>query len=294
MVIGGTGFIGSHLCDAIIGMGVDKLTIFDNLCASSIKNVEHLLNNDKVELIIADVRDYDRVECQVLQHDVIFNLAAGNVGNSTISPRVDLETNIIGTFNVMQAVKKNSEIRVVHASSGSVVNPTTPYAISKLAGENYCLFYAKEYGVKVSIVRYHHVFGPRQDMNGKCGVINIFLSRILKGLPPVIWGKGEAIKCFTYIKDVVDATLLLIEDDKTIGKVYDVSSDTRITIKELAELLIELYADKEMEPIYDNPKIGENMELHPDTSPLIELGWNTKHGFKDGLDITEKWVKKNL
>ncbi len=295
LVFGGSGFIGSHLADELIKCNPKKLIIFDNLSASSTDNIKHLLSDERVEFIKGDVRDYDVVEKYVLESDFVFNLSAGNVGNSVLRPRVDLETNIIGTFNILMAVRKKPEVRIVHASSGSVANPSTPYAISKLAGEQYCQLFAKEFGVKVSILRYYHVFGPRQDLNGKCGVINIFLSRILKGLPPILWGSGDAIKCFTFVLDSVRATLMLAEDDDTIGNIYDIASDTRVDIKYLANLLIKKYANnKKMEPIYAEPKIGENLALFPNKSNMKFLGWKTEYTFEQGLDITKDWVEKQL
>lgn len=294
-VFGGAGFIGSHLCDELLSANPKKLIIFDNLSASSIDNVKQLLTDARVEFINGDVRDYDTVEKYVLQSDFIFNLAAGNVGNSVINPRIDLETNIIGTFNILKACTKKPSIRMVHASSGSVVNASTPYAISKSAGENYCLFFAKECGVKITVARYYHVFGKRQDSHGKCGVINIFLSVILKGYPPIIWGDGFAIKNFTYVLDTVRATLMLAENEDTIGKIYDIASETKITIKELAETLIKLYSkDKNLKPIYDKPKIGENMQLFPDTKPIRELGWYPKYAFVDALNLTKLWMDYQL
>lgn len=293
LVTGGAGFVGSNLCDELIKHNPSKLIIYDNLCASTVDNIKHLLNDTRVEFIKADVVDYESLEPHVLRSDFVFHLAAGNVGNSVISPKTDVETNIIGTYNVLKAAEKNVKVKVVHASSGSVVNPTTPYAISKLAGEQYCLFYAKEYGLNVTVARYHHVFGPRQDMNGKCGVINIFLKRILNGLRPVVWGTGEAIKCFTFISDIVSATILLAEKGKK-GKVYDVASETRVSIDYLAHLLIKRYSKEDVEPMYDKPKIGENMELYPDTSLIKELGWDARMYFEDALDVTKEWVRLQL
>lgn len=292
LVTGGTGFIGSHLCDALLEEGA-YVTAFDNLSASSLNNVEHLDENKKFNFILGDVVNRDLIEKYVFKSDIVFHLAASNVGNSVIFPRNDMDSNIVGTFNVLWSARKKGNIRVIHASSGSVANPNTPYAISKLAGEQYAKFFAKEWGVNLTVVRYYHIFGPRQDLKGKCGVINIFLSRILKNSCPSVWGKGKQIKCFTFIKDAINATLIVA--DSNIKDVYDIASETRINIDDLAKILIYRYADdKNMLPIYNNPKIGENMELYPDVSEVRKLGWKSKYTFEQGLDITEKWVKENL
>lgn len=295
LVTGGSGFIGSNLCDTLIKENPKKLIIIDNLCQSSIDNIKHLLKDKRVEFFNIDIRDQDNIEPLILQSDYVFHLAAGDVGGSEIYPRFNIETNVIGTFNILTAIKKKPEIKMVYASSGSVVNPSTIYAISKLTAENLVMFFVREHGLKISVIRPHHVFGSYQNIFGTSGVINKFLYRILKNEPPIIWGKGNAIKCFTFVKDVVNAILLLAEDDSAIGIVYDVASDTKINIKDLAYLLIKKYAkDKNMELIYDKPKLGENMQLFPNTILLKRLGWEFKYTFEQGLDITKKWVEKQL
>jgi len=293
LVTGSAGFIGTNLCCELIKYNPKKIIIFDNLSASILDNVRNLLPN--IELVRGDVRDSDLVEKCVLESDFVFNLACSDVGSSIISPRISLETNIIGTFNILQAARKKPEVRVVHASSGSVVSSSTPYAISKKAGEDYALFYAKEFDIKVSVIRPHHVFGPYQNIFGTSGVINKFLFKILTDEPPIIWGDGSALKNFTYVQDIVNATILLAQDDSTIGKVYDVASDTKISIKELAHLLIDKYAaDKTMQPVYDKPKTGENMQLFPDTTEIRKLGWKPEWNFEDGLDNCERWVEEQI
>jgi UDP-glucose 4-epimerase len=292
---GGAGFIGSHLCDAIMLQQPKKLIILDDLSASNLDNIVHLLKDNRVEFVEQDTSNYEKIEPYVLESDIIFHLAANNVGNSILHPRIDYKTNIIGTFNILEAVRKKPSIKMIHVSSGSVENPSTPYAISKQAGENYARFYAHEYKLNIAIIRYYHVFGKRQDMKGKCGVINIFLSRILKGLPPVVWGDGQQIKCFTFVTDSVRATMMVATDDDTAGRTYDIASNTRININDLAKLLIKRYAqDKNMKPEYADAKIGENMILHPDIHRIKMLGWKPEYTFNQGLDATYNWVKENI
>jgi UDP-glucose 4-epimerase len=139
------------------------------------------------------------------------------------------------------------------------------------------------------------VFGPRQDYNGKCGVINIFLYNILNGKPPIIWGSGEQIKCFTYVTDSIAAALLLLEKDESIGEIYNVASEVRISISDLANLLIDRYAEnKNMKPLNVQAKKGENMRPIPDTSKIKELGWNKEYKLNYGLDLTKIWLEDKL
>ncbi len=295
LVTGGTGFIGVNLVEDLIICGIKKVIIIDNLSQSNTDNIKDLLKDERIEFIYADVRDYESIEPLILQSDYVLNLACSDVGMSEIYPRVNIETNVLGTFNILMAMKKKLDIKMVHVSSGSTVNPSTVYAISKLTGENLAMFFAKEYGLKISVIRPHHVFGPYQNIFGTSGVINKFLYRILKNKPPIIFGEGEQIKNFTYVGDVINAILMLSYDDDTIGQVYDVASDTKISIKDLADLLIKKYAkDKNLKPIYDKPKLGENLALYPNTSKMKMLGWKTKYTFEEGLDLAKDWVERQL
>ena len=168
---------------------------------------------------------------------------------------------------------------------------------SKLAAEKYCQFYAKELGVKVSILRYFHVFGPRQDYRGEAGVINIFLSRVLKGEAPTIFGTGEQIRCFTYVEDVVAANLLLASNDDTVGEVYNVASKTRISVKDLADLLISKYGNGyngSLKPQFGPARIGENLKPIPHTSKIESLGFLESVSFEEGLDNTKSWIENDV
>jgi len=253
LVTGGAGFIGSHLVDRILEQGAEKVTIFDNFSSGSMKNIEHLRSNEKVSIIKGDIKDFDSISPLVKESEYVFNEAASKLVFSIKNPRQDLETNIIGAFNIIQSAL-GSDTRIVHASTGSVfgssdtpmkedhaTNPTTPYGISKLAGEKYFIYYAREFGLKASVIRYFHVFGPRQDYSGEAGVINIFLARVLQGMPPVIYSGGKQIRCFTYISDDVDATLLVAKSKNAIGQDYNIASKTRVSINELADVIIRKY-----------------------------------------------------
>ncbi|NQU77294.1 SDR family NAD(P)-dependent oxidoreductase [Candidatus Falkowbacteria bacterium] len=308
LITGGAGFIGSNMADVLIKQDVKKIIVLDNFCASKKENIAHLLDNPKFSLVTGDVRDPELIEELVQKSDIVFNLAASKLVVALEKPRTDLETNIIGIFNVLEAARKKPEVRIVHASTGSVLGssdkpmpedhppkPTTLYGISKLTGENYCRFYAKEFGIKVSVIRYFHVFGPRQDYAGKAGVINIFLSRVLQGQAPLIFGTGEQLRCFTFVLDDVEATLMLASRKDTIGETYNVAAETRLSINDLAETIIEKYAaDKTMKPEYGPAAQGENLRPVPDTKKIENLGFRPKYTFEQGLEITKNWIAEDI
>jgi len=307
LVTGGAGFIGSHLVDKCLAEGAEKVVALDNFAAGNRINLAHLKDEPRFELKDGDVQDFEVVKPLVEGSDVILHEAASKLVASLKNPRVDLGTNIIGTFNILEAAR-NADPQIIHASTGSVLgssdedmledaptNPTTLYGISKLAGEKYCTFYAKEFGVNASVLRYFHVFGPRQDYSGEAGVINIFLSKVLQGKPPVIYSGGTQIRCFTYISDDVDANFLLLQNKgKVKGEIYNVASRTRMSVNELADTIIKKYATKPLEPEQGETRQGENYRPVPDTKKVEKLGFKEKVSFEDGLEKTKQWIEKDL
>jgi UDP-glucose 4-epimerase len=156
------------------------------------------------------------------------------------------------------------------------------------------MHFAKEHGLKASVIRYFHVFGPRQDYSGEAGVVSIFLSRVLQNKAPIIFSGGTQVRCFTYINDDVDATLLLATSNNAIGEAYNVASKTRITINELANLIIEKYGKEGLKPVMGDKRVGENVKPIPDTSKIEALGFSEKVSFEEGLHRTKQWVEEDL
>jgi len=306
LITGGAGFIGSHLADRLLEQNSEKVIILDNFISGSIRNIKHLQNDKRIEIIRGDVRNFQEVKKCIHAVDYVFHEAASKMVISIDNPREDLETNIIGPFNIIQAAL-NTNVRIVHASTGSVFgssnvpmkenhikNPASPYGISKLAGETYMLYYAKEFGLRSSVIRYFHVFGPRQDYSGEAGVVSIFLARVLQNKAPIIFSGGNQIRCFTFVEDSVDATLLLAKSKNAIGQDYNVASKTRMTVNELAKIIINRYGSGNIKPIYGKYRKGENPKPIPDTSKIEKMGFSAKISFDEGLEITKKWVEKNV
>ena len=242
-----------------------------------------------------------------MKADYLFHLATVNMGFAEIYPELAMTVNIGGAFNLMKACLKNPNIRVVYSSSGSVIgnvegktdedsplNPESFYAISKEGAERYIEYFAKEYGVKASIARYYHVFGPRQRIDGKAGVVCIFLNKVLNGESPCIWGTGEQIKCFTYVKDTVNATIMLAEKDETIGQIHNIVSDNKVSVNELADLVIKKYSKTDLKTTTGPAKVGEILLPQPSNKKMKSLGWATKHTFEEGLEETKKWVESTI
>jgi len=303
LITGGAGFIGSHLAEKILWtLQPASVLVFDNFCASRHTNIEHLLADDRFELVTGDIRDYDVLEPLMERCEIVFHLAASKLVVSAQRPRLDLETNIIGVFNILQLARKYNR-HLLYTSTGSVLgssdipmdeeyscNPTTLYGISKLTAEKYCKFFHREYGLPVTILRYFHVFGPRQDYSGGAGVVSIFLSRVLDNQPTVVYGSGEQVRCFTFVEDAVDATLMVMEKEETVGELYNVASDKRVPVKQLARIIIEKYGRPGMQIEYGPARPGENLKPIPDTRKIEKLGWRAKISFEQGLEKTRQWI----
>lgn len=310
LVTGGAGFIGSHIVDACLEQGAARVVALDNFVNGQVRNINHLRNEPRFSCESGDVRDMDTVKGLVATADVIFHEAASKLVVSRTRPRIDLETNIMGTFNILECIKGTEKV-MVHASTGSVLgntdgegmredhpqNPTTLYGISKGSAERYIQFYASEFGVRASIIRYFHVFGPRQEYGGEAGVVSIFLGRVLNGKAPIIFGTGEQIRCFTYVRDDVAANFLLLEglmQGKYQGEVFNCASHSRVTVLGLANSIIEKYGSAELKPQFAPPRPGENLRPIPVTEKIESIGFRESLTFEEGLQLTRDWVEDDL
>jgi UDP-glucose 4-epimerase len=250
LVTGGAGFIGSSLVRRLMRDGA-KVTVLDDLFTGRMEN----LPGSGFDFVQGSVCDVALVEKLVPEHPVVFHAAARNIVVSTKNPREDFETNIGGTLNVLMAAKAAGTKRIVYTSSTSVYgNPRylpineddrlqllTPYAVSKLGGENYCMAFHESYGMPCTAVRYSNVFGPGQDPgNPYCGVVAKFIESLFEGRSPVVHGDGQQTRDFTFIDDAVEATVLAGTTDRAIGEVFNVGTGLETRVLELAEHLIRI------------------------------------------------------
>ncbi len=250
LVTGGAGFVGSNLVRRLMRDGA-RVTVLDDLFTGHVEN----LPRTGVDFVEGSVCDVPLVERLVGAHEVVFHAAARNIVVSTRNPREDFETNIGGTLNVLMAARAACTKRVIYTSSTSVYgNPRylpineddrlqllTPYAVSKLGGENYCMAFHESYGVPATAVRYSNVYGPGQDPeNPYCGVVAKFIEALFAGRSPVVHGDGQQTRDFTYIDDAVEATVLAGTTERAIGEVFNVGTGLETRVLELAAMLIRI------------------------------------------------------
>jgi len=243
LVTGGAGFVGGRLAHRLVELGA-RVTVLDDLFTGLEETVP-----EGARFVKGSVTDAALVRTLVGEASLVFHLAARNIIASTKNPRDDFETNIGGTLNILMAARETGPERVVYTSSASVYgNPRSipineddglvllsPYAVSKLGGENYCSAFYESYGLPVAVVRYSNVFGPGQRPdNPYCGVVSKFFAAAADDVPLSIHGDGMQTRDYTYVDDAVDATLLAAVHPRAEGEVFNVGTGIETSVIELA------------------------------------------------------------
>lgn len=304
LVTGGAGFIGSNIVEELIKRD-ECVKVLDNLSTGKRENIEPFM--DKIEFIEGDIRNLDIVRKAMAGVDFVLHQAAlPSVPRSINDPIATNEVNVNGTLNLLVAAKDAGVKRVIYASSSSIYGssetllkredmpptPLSPYAASKLAGENYCRIFYQIYGLETVCFRYFNVFGPRQDPTSQySAVIPKFINAILNGKRPTIYGDGLQSRDFTYVANVVQANLLACEADGVAGDLFNVACGERHTILELVAELNEIL-EKDVEPIFAEPRKGDVRHSLADINKAQRLlGYNRTHSFRAGLERTATWYK---
>jgi UDP-glucose 4-epimerase len=248
LVTGGAGFIGSHLVRSLLDRG-DSVRVLDNMSTGDAANVGGL----DIDLVEGDLRSYERVSTAVRGMEAIFHLGAlPSVPRSIQDPLTTNATNVEGTLNVLLAARDGGVRRVVFASSSSIYGqspdmprsetqrlaPLSPYAVSKMAAEQYVLALGPVYGVESTALRYFNVFGERQDaQSGYAAVIPRFIRSMLAGQRPTVFGDGSASRDFTPVANVVDATISAATAPGAPGLAINVAMGEQRTVNDLVEAL---------------------------------------------------------
>jgi UDP-glucose 4-epimerase len=173
--------------------------------------------------------------------------------------------------------------------------PISPYGLMKYVGEEYCRIFTLLYGLETVSLRYFNVFGPRQDPSSQySGVLSRFITAMLKGEPPVIFGDGEQSRDFTYVSNVVKANLLACQSGKAVGNVYNVACGTRFNLKQVVGTLNRILGTN-LKPVHDAPRPGDIRHSHADISRATnDLGYSPQTDFEDGLKKTVEWYQRNV
>ncbi len=300
LVTGGAGFIGSHLCDALIKRG-DSVHVLDNLSTGNKKNIEHLLDNPKFTLTEGSILDVHIVEKSVASVDHVVHLAAA-VGVFTIvdKPLESLTTNLRGTENILEAASKHQKEVLIASSSeiygkngggplneesdrivGSPLKSRWSYSEAKAIDESMAFFYYQERKLAVRIVRFFNTVGPRQV--GHYGmVVPRFVAAALNNDPLTIYGTGSQSRCFCHVYDAVAGVLAVIDSNATLGEVFNIGNNEETTIQDLATEVIEQTGSESIieRVLYEQayaPGFEDMQRRVPDISKITRIvGWSPK------------------
>lgn len=298
VITGGAGFIGSHLAEALAGGGY-HVTALDDLSTSNSENIAELSSQDNVDFVEGSVTDLPLLQRLFQGVDYAFHLAAiSSVSRSIDAPAATHEVNITGTLNVLLAARNNRVKKVIHASSCSVYgdtpalpkredmlpNPQSPYSVTKLAAEHYGQVFSQVYGLPTICLRYFNIYGPRQDPYSEyAAVIPNFIKKVSQGEAPIIFGDGDQTRDFTFVKDVVAASILSAES--SASGIFNIGNGESTTINELAHLIIKLVGST-VTPIYQSPRPGDIRHSLADISRARKFGYNPKYNLEEGLKET--------
>jgi len=305
LVTGGSGFIGSHLVEELLKDGLEVISV-DNYVAGKEKNLFECHSYPNFKEVNCDVTNNSELEPCLDGVDIVFHLAASKMTVCLEDPRKDLHVNALGTYNVLELSRKYGVKKVVHASTGSVygdaqyyptdeahpLNPTSYYGVSKLAGDRYARTFSDYFDMDISILRYYHVYGPRQESSDVGGVVSIFARRALHDQPLIIYGDGTQLRSFTYVKDVVNINKLVATTTGISGEAYNCASGIKLTILELAQKVLAYYGKENLEIQFRDWKIGDIKKFEVDNSKLTSIGFEFKTEFADGLAQTLEWSRK--
>jgi UDP-N-acetylglucosamine/UDP-N-acetyl-alpha-D-glucosaminouronate 4-epimerase len=306
LVTGGAGFVGSHIAAGLLESGA-KVRIIDNLSTGYLRNVDEIGGDvDFVEGSVADEKSLRRALEDV---ELVFHEAAiPSVPRSVESPEETHEASVNATFALLLAARDRGVRRVVYAASSSAYGnqpelpkredmmpaPLSPYAVAKLVGEYYCSVFTHVYGLETVSLRYFNVFGPRQDPSSQySGVISRFMSALLDGSQPVIYGDGEQSRDFTYVSNVVRANLLASESTGAVGSVINIANGERVSLNQLLEIMKSVTGKSGVEAQYLPERPGDVRDSLADlTQARALLGYEPQVDLEEGLRLTLDWWKK--
>lgn len=307
LVTGGAGFIGSHVVDALVNDG-HTVRVVDNFSTGHRENLAQVA--DRIDLREISITDRDALADAMQGVDYVFHLAAlPSVPRSVDDPIASNENNVNGTLNVLLTARDAGVKRVVYSGSSSAYGdidsefksedmaprPLSPYAVAKLAGEQYCQVFTTVYGLETVTIRYFNVFGPRQDPSSAyAAVIPKFMSSMLDDAPPIIEGDGLQTRDFTYIDNVVHGNLLACHTPGVAGEVFNIACGGQINLLDMVAILNRLLG-KTIEPRFTDPRPGDVRHSRASIDKARRmLGYEPLVSFEEGLARTLAWYESTL
>jgi len=306
VVTGGAGFIGSALVRQLLQRG-ERVRVVDNFLTGHRQNLSEVA--EQIELVEADITQLEAIRPAFEGADFVLHEAAlPSVPRSVQDPITTNRINVEGTLNVLWAARDAGVKRVVYAASSAAYGdtptlpkvetmtpaPVSPYGVTKYVGELYAKVFTGVYGLETVCLRYFNVFGPRQDpTSAYSGVLSQFITALLQGERPTIYGDGEQSRDFTYVANVVQATLLACTVPDVVGKVLNIATGERYTLNQTMAILRRILRT-EIEPTYAPPRPGDILHSQAEITLARKLlGYEPKGTFEEGLALTVEWYRAN-
>ena len=321
LITGGCGFLGTSVIRKLAKDSNNSFRILDNLSVGTKEDLSEVISFTEIkssknipdlhagncQLIIGDIRDQEITEDVTHNIDTIIHFAANTgVPNSVENPRLDMECNVIGVFNMLEAARKNNVKRFVFASSGAPAgeveppiheelppHPVSPYGSSKLAGEGYCSSYFRTFGIDTVSLRFGNVYGP--GSKHKSSVVAKFIRIALEGKTVEIYGDGSQTRDFIYIDDLVHAVIKAATVENIGGETFQIATASETTLNELMDILKPALKKKDIQLNirYGEKRLGDVMRNYSDTTKARDiLDWSSQIKLKEGIDLTISYYLK--
>jgi len=308
LVTGGAGFIGSHLCEALLGKG-NKVICFDNLSTGKTENISGIKNNANFIFIKGDANKIKDIEPVFKENNIegVFHYAAVVGVKRTMENPLSVLEDISGIKNILELSLQNGKPKVVFSSSSEVYgepkelpekedgpkNPISPYATVKLAGENFLEAYRLQHDLKTCSLRFFNVYGPKQESSDYGFVVGIFIKQVLNGKSPIVFGDGTQTRDFVYIEDNIEASIRAMESDESVGQIINIGAGNPVTIYDLANLVINCSNQKgKIKPEFAENKRIDIKHRSPEISKMIKLlGFHPAVSLEAGLKKTIDYYK---
>lgn len=308
LVIGGAGFIGSHIVDELLDRKIETFVI-DNLSTGSLENLKQHDGNNLLHIIIGDAKNIDNLMSGVSDIDVVFHEAAiASITRSISEPMVVHDVNVNMSLEIMNFCVAHKVRRLVFASSAavygvikgkaseeSVCRPYSPYGATKLAVEDYLSAYYQTYGLETVALRYFNVFGPRQKLNDYSGVITVFINQLMNKQTPTIFGDGLQTRDFINVKDIVQANMLCMDSKNAVGEMFNVATGNPTSILELLLTIKSATGTENIPHKFDPPRPGDvKFGLANAEKIMKAVGFRPKITISDGLADVVKHIQSKL
>jgi nucleoside-diphosphate-sugar epimerase len=305
LVTGGAGFIGSNIVEELLTKGA-RVRVIDNFATGKRENLDPF--KSKIDFREVDICDLESLKAAVRGADFVLHQAAiPSVPKSVVDPITSHNADLTGTLHVLWAAKEAGVKRVVYAASSSAYGDSpqlpkqedmpskaiSPYGLMKYVGEEYCRLFTQLYGVETVSLRYFNVFGPRQDPSSQySGVLSRFITAMLAGKRPVIYGDGEQSRDFTYVSNVVQGNLLACHAPNAAGQMYNLACGRSINLNEVVSLLNQILGAN-LKPVYEAPRVGDIRHSLAEISRAAhDLNYSPAIQFEEGLRMTVEWYRQ--